>query len=82
MATGTRGLVAADGGGVTDVLVVTTTVGMLNGVLGNTTDLGPAVALDGVLVVGTASLEEGLVDTSTTGDDTDGSSASGVKDLL
>ena len=35
------------------MLVVTTTVGMLDGVLGNTTDLGPAVALDGVLVVST-----------------------------
>jgi len=53
------------------VLMVTTTVGMLYGVLGNTTNLGPAVALDGILVVGTACLEEGLVGTATAGDDTD-----------
>jgi len=62
--------------------MVTTTEGMLDGVHSNTTNLRPAVTLNLVLVVGSASLEEGLVDTSTTGDDTDSSSASGVKDLL
>jgi len=64
------------------MLMVTTTEGMLDGVHSNTTNLRPAVTLNLVLVVGSASLEEGLVDTSTTGDDTDGSSASGVKNLL
>jgi len=64
------------------VLMVTTTVGMLDGVLGNTTDLGPAVALDGVLVVGTASLEEGLVGTSTAGDDADLGTNVGLDGLL
>lgn len=63
-------------------LMVTTTEGMLDGVHSNTTNLRPAVTLNLVLVVGSASLEERLVDTSTTGDDTDGSSASGVEDLL
>jgi len=64
------------------VLVVTTTVGMLDGVLGNTTDLGPAVALDGVLVVGTARLEKGLVGTSATGDDADLGTDVGLDGLL
>ena len=62
--------------------MVTTTEGMLDGVHSNTTDLWPAVTLDLVFVVGTASLQERLVDTSTTGDDTNGSTAAGVKDLL
>merc|ERR1739840_44487 len=44
--------------------MVTTTVGMLHGVHGNTTNLGPAVPL--VFVVSTTSLQDGLVDTSTT----------------
>ena len=62
--------------------MVTTTEGMLDGVHSNTTDLWPAVTLDLVFVVGTASLQERLVDTSTTGDDTNGSTAAGVEDLL
>ena len=53
------------------MLMVTTTVGMLYGILGNTTNLRPAVTLDGILMVGTAGLEEGLVGTATSGDDTD-----------
>ena len=67
--------------------MVTTTVRMVNGlwkneqsssiqnestnVHGNTTDARPAVALRLVLVVGTASLEDGLVDTATAGNDSD-----------
>jgi len=62
--------------------MVTTTEGMLDGVHSNTTDLWPAVTLNLVLVVGTASLQEGLVDTSTTSDDTNGATAAGVKNLL
>ena len=38
--------VPLDGGGVADVLVVTPTVGVLDGVHSNTTDGRPAVALD------------------------------------
>jgi hypothetical protein len=37
--------VPRDGRGLTDMLVVTTTVGMVDGVHGNTTSPGPAVAL-------------------------------------
>merc|ERR1711924_378949 len=56
---------ASGGGGVTDVLVVTTTVGVLHWVHGAATNLGPAVALDAVLVEGTASLHHGLVGAAT-----------------
>lgn len=48
--------VTADRGRVADMLMVTTTVGVLHGVHGNTTDAGPAVTLRPVLVHGTASL--------------------------
>ena len=78
-------------GGVTDVLMFTTTVGMLDGVHGMNrwkggreggrerererrrlgTYLGPLVTLDAVLVVGAAGLKQGLVRTSTAGDDAD-----------
>lgn len=37
--------VSGDGRGFTDMLVVTTTVRMVDGVHGNTTSLGPAVTL-------------------------------------
>lgn len=53
------------------MLVVTTTERMLHRVLRHTPDLRPAVALDSVLVVRAASLEERLVGTATAGDNTD-----------
>ena len=59
-----------DGRSLTDVLVVTTSVGMFNGVHGYTSDNRPAVALSLVLVVSTTSFQDGLVDTTTTSDDT------------
>ena len=62
--------------------MVTTTEGMLDGVHGNTTDLWPAVSLDLVLVVSATGLQQWLVDTSTTGNDTNGTTAAGVEDLL
>merc|ERR1719188_1343512 len=53
--------VAAAGRRVADVLVVASSVRVLNGVHGGTADLGPAVALDAVLVVVVASLQHRLV---------------------
>jgi hypothetical protein len=50
--------------------MVTTTMGMLYWVHGNTTHLRPAVALDLVLVVGATCLQNGLVDTTTPRDNT------------
>ena len=47
--------------------MVTTTVRMLNRVHGDTTHLRPAVALNLVFVVGAACLQDGFVDTATTG---------------
>lgn len=57
---------ACDGGSFPNVLVVTTTVGMVDGVHSNTTSTRPAVALSLVLVVGPASLKQWLVDSATT----------------
>ena len=59
-----------------------TTVRMVDGVHGNTTSLGPGVALDSELMLGTRGLEEGLVGTATTGDDTDHAAGAAVDDLL
>lgn len=77
-----RGAVAGDGRGVTDVLMVTTTVRVLDGVLGNTTDLGPAVALDAEAVVGVTGLEDGLLNAATAGDEADAGAARGGDGLL
>jgi len=60
-----------NGGRHTNVLMVTSSVWMLHWILGHTTNLRPAVALDGVLVVGASGLQQRLVGTSTTGDDSD-----------
>jgi len=65
----TGGSVAADGRGHTDVLMVTTTVGMLDRVHGHTANLRPGVPLSLVLEVGPAGLEQRLVDSAATGDD-------------
>merc|ERR1719477_565037 len=57
-------------------------MGMLDRVHGHTTDLGPAVPLDLVLVVSTAGLQDGLVDTTAAGDDADGGAVGRGDDLL
>jgi hypothetical protein len=59
-----------------------TTVRMVHRVHGNTTGLGPAVALDGELVLGTRSLQERLVGTTTTGNNANHATSAGVDDLL
>lgn len=64
------------------MLVVTTTVRVIDGVHSNTTSTGPRVPLGTHGVVLPTGLKEGLVDTSTTGDDTDNSSATRADDLL
>ena len=66
----------------TDVLVVTTTVGVVDGVHGNTTSTRPRVALGAHGVVLATGLEEGLVDTATAGGDTDGSTGARRDSLL
>ena len=54
---------------------------MFDGVHSNTSNLWPAVTLNLVFVVGTASLQERLVDTSTSSNNTNGGTASGVQNL-
>jgi len=56
---------------VTDVLVITSSVGVLHGVHGNSTDARPLVPLHAVLVEGGSGLEEGLVGTSSASDNSD-----------
>jgi len=65
----TRAGSSLDSRSFTNVLVVTTSVGMFNGVHSHTTNLGPAVTLRLVLVISSACLQHGLVDTTTTGND-------------
>jgi hypothetical protein len=55
---------------------------MVYGVHSNTTGLGPAVTLNSVLVEGTTSLQEGLVNTTTTSNDTDNGTRGRGDDLL
>jgi len=78
----TLGSLARDGRSFTDMLVVTTTVRMVDGVHGNTTSLGPRVALDSELVLGTGSLEERLVRPSTTSNDADHAAHRALDHLL
>lgn len=53
------------------MLMVTTTMGMLNGIHRHTTHLRPAVALHLIFVVRTSSLQDRLVDSSSAGNDSD-----------
>jgi len=53
------------------MLMVTTSMGMLYGILSHTTNLRPAVALDGILVVGSSGLQQRLIGTTTSGDNSD-----------
>lgn len=71
----TAGGVTSGGRGVTNVLMVTTTVRMLDGVHGNTSDSGPVSLLGVGSVVGAVGAEHGLVSTLTAGDNTDHGSA-------
>ena len=71
----TAGGVTSGGSGVTHVLMVTTTVRMLDGVHSNTSDSGPVSLLGVRSVVGGVGTEHWLVGPLTTGDDTDHGSA-------
>jgi len=63
-----RGM-AADGGGVSNMLMVTTTMRMLDRIHANTLHPRPAVSLGLGSMVSAASLQNGLLNTTTTGDD-------------
>merc|ERR1719369_1315439 len=62
--------------------MVTTTVRMLDGIHGHTTNLRPRVPLSLVLEVGSAGLQQRLVDSSSTGDDADHRAVAGRNRLL
>ena len=64
------------------MLVVTTTVRMVDGVHGNTTSLGPRVALSSELMLCSRGFEERLVCSSATGNDTNHTTGGAGKDLL
>jgi len=66
----TRGSISSDGRSVTNVLMVTTSVRMVNRVHCHTTHSGPAVPLYFVLVIGVTGLQHGLIDPTTTGNNT------------
>jgi len=74
--------VAGNSRGVADVLMVTSSVRVLNGVHGNTANNGPAVALGLVLIVRATGLEHRLLSTTSTSDQTDHSTAVRLDDLL
>lgn len=78
----TRRRISGHGRGVTDVLVVSSSVGVVHRVHGHTSGSGPRVSLGSHGVVLSAGLEERLVDSSTTGDNSDDGSASRRDDLL
>lgn len=79
---GTGRSVSSNGTGLTHVLLVTTSVGVIDGVHRHTSNLGPLIALDSVLVESATSLEDGLVGTATAGDQTNHGTAHVVDGLL
>merc|ERR1712072_1523231 len=66
----------------TNMLMVTTTVGMLDWILGDTTHLGPAVSLHAELVVGATGLQHWLVNSSAASDETERRTVSAGVQLL
>lgn len=72
----TSGLVSAGGRWVTDVLMVTTTVGMLDWVHGDTSHSWPVVSLSFLLIPGSVGLQEWLFGSLTASAHTDHGSAS------
>ena len=77
----TAGSVSPGGRGVTNVLMVTTTVRMLDGVHSNTSNSGPVSLLGVRSVVGAVSAEHGLVSSLATGDNADHGSAAALDGL-
>jgi len=67
--------ITSDSRWVTDMLMVSTTEGMFDGIHGDTTDLWPAVSLYFVFVVCATSLQEWFVDTTSSSNDADCSTA-------
>jgi len=64
------------------MLMISSTVGMINWVHCYTTSLGPRVTLDGELVLSAGRLEERFVGSSTTSNNTDHTTRAALDDLL
>ena len=77
-----RGCVTTDGGSLTKMLMVTTTMRMVHRVHGNTLHVRPSTTLCLVLPVGVTGLKQRLLGTSTTGDDTNHGTAGRAEGLL
>uniref|UniRef100_A0A0D9Y0J5 Uncharacterized protein n=1 Tax=Leersia perrieri TaxID=77586 RepID=A0A0D9Y0J5_9ORYZ len=77
-----RRSITSDSGGVTNVLVVTSSVGMIDRVHGHTTHLRPAVPLHPVLVVGVPCLEHWLLSPASAGNLADHGTAAAGDNLL
>jgi len=73
--------VSSNSSGVTDVLMVTTSMGMLNGVHSNTSNSWPPLVLRLGLEVGSVCLKEGLVSSLSAGNDADHASAGSLDGL-
>jgi len=78
----TRHAHSVDSTGLAHVLLVSTTVRVINGVHRNTTHDRPRISLHSVLVESAASLEHGLVSTSTAGNEADHGAALVADSLL
>jgi len=74
--------VTGDGRGFTNMLMVTTTVRMVDGIHSNTTSLWPGVTLNCELVLRPRCLQERLVRTSTTCNDANHSTDRALNNLL
>merc|ERR1719384_840591 len=78
----TSGCISSDGRSFTNMLMVTTTMGMLNRIHGDTTDFRPAVPLCLVFVVGTTSLQHRLLNTTASSNNTNHGPVGRGDDLL
>jgi len=74
--------VAPDCTWLTNMLMITTTVRMLDWILCDTSNLGPAVTLDTVLVVGSAGFQDRLINSSTAGNEAKNGSVLAGEQLL
>jgi len=74
--------VSSDGRWFTDMLVVSSSVWMLDWIFGDTSNLWPAVSLDSEFVVGSSGFEHWFINSSTTGDESKHSSVSAGVELF
>jgi hypothetical protein len=71
----TRGVISGSGGGVSNVLMVTTTMGVIHRIHSHTSHTGPLVALGPVFEECSSCLQQGLLDSSSSSNDTNHSTA-------